>query len=123
MRHTGDGPPERLTHIRTKAFGTHLRILRDQTHFSHKKLSQFPLQGLLSYGKVKIKVLSKSSLVAQQVKNPAFSLQWLGSLLWQIGSLAQELAHAGGVCTRHPPKNPLQSQETLIQALSQVREK
>ena len=27
-------------------------------------------------------VLLRSSLVAQQVKNPALPLQWLGSLLW-----------------------------------------
>ena len=32
--------------------------------------------------------------MAQQVKDLALSLQWLGSLLWQVQSLTQELPHA-----------------------------
>ena len=36
-----------------------------------------------------------NSLVAQWVKDPALSLQWLGLLAW-VRSLAQELPHSVG---------------------------
>ena len=41
----------------------------------------------------------KSSLVAQQVKDPALSLLWLGPLAW-IQSLTWELPYAVGVAKK-----------------------
>ena len=38
--------------------------------------------------------------MAQWVKDLILSLQWLGSLLWGVRSLAQELPHATGMAER-----------------------
>ena len=43
------------------------------------------------------KTMRGSSLVAQYVKDPALSLQQLGSLLWEVQSLGQELPYATGM--------------------------
>ena len=44
----------------------------------------------------------QSSLVAQQAKDPALPLQWLGSL--QVQSLAQELEHVMSVVQKKKKK-------------------
>lgn len=51
IAHWGWPPSGRLTHLRTKVSEAHLRIPRDQTHFSHKRRPRLPFWGLLFNGK------------------------------------------------------------------------
>ena len=44
--------------------------------------------------------------MAQCVKDPTLSLQWLGSLLWQVQSLAWELPHFVGVAKKKKSTSP-----------------